>query len=86
MKAESNCCIIRKSIRLQYSNSFIVFSFIESTAFLSYHNKISISMHYFLIQSLFQSGATMTDVFSIVLEVVHIFLQQNKKKLPVRSA
>jgi hypothetical protein len=43
-------------------------------------------MHYFLIQSLFQSGATMTDVFSIVLEVVHIFLQQNKKKLPVRSA
>ena len=39
MKGESNCCIIRKSIRHQYINSFIVLSFIELTTFLSFFER-----------------------------------------------
>lgn len=51
MKDESNCCAIRKSVRLQYVNSSIVFSFIKSTTFLFKHSNISVIVRFFFFHS-----------------------------------
>jgi hypothetical protein len=76
MKDESNCCTIRKSVRLQCGNSFYSIFFNISTTFLYKHNKVSVSTHFFHLKTLF--SATLAGVFLVVLEVVHTFLQQNK--------